>query len=137
MPENDNQNSTPIVITCVAEDSQFAGEVFSYLVAKIQGAGNQDLAKSGLVTREDDEIHVSAEAPVSQSEVKRILESFLKSDPGRFQGFAVFEVENTFTIGKTLTDADLVMATCEICGYFTPYHEELYTHRMTHLAGFG
>ncbi|MGI0035991.1 MAG: hypothetical protein ACRD98_08990, partial [Nitrososphaera sp.] len=61
--------------------------------------------------------------------IKWILESFLKSNPSRFKEYRVIELGNTFTIGRILHPSQMEMSTCEICGFFTPYSEELQTHR--------
>jgi len=130
-----------IIITCVSENEEFAQEVFRYLYDEF-AKENQNKHGSKLRLSPDsltivgDEIHVRPSL-ISKSEIKRILESLLHSDPKRFKDYAVIELADTFTIGKKLaSDSEQTMAVCEICGYFTPYEEEIYTHRMTHLAGF-
>lgn len=66
--------------------------------------------------------------------IKWILESYLKSNASKFKDYKVIEFGDAFTIGRLLPLLQMEMQTCEICGFFTPYAEEIQTHRMTHFG---
>lgn len=128
-----------IVITCVSESDEFAKEVYNYLLAELEKHGqlkegsNLKVSKD-LITLEENAIHVSDKAAAPNGIVRRILQSFLKSDTTRFKDYDVIEIGESFTIGRILDPSQMEMLTCEICGFFTPYGEELHTHRMTHFG---
>lgn len=110
-----------IIVSC-AGDSDLARNVYDYLYSKIK-----DVALA------EDEIEIHG-AP--KKTVASLLDSFVKSDDS-LKNYSVIEFGDTFTIGIELSPEKVGMYSCEMCGYFTPYQEELYTHRMTHLGGFG
>jgi hypothetical protein len=129
------------VITCVSNEEEFAKEVYEYLYAELEKQKQFEGGKNFLITSElvrlvagNNEIHVDANALVPKDMIKWILESCLKSNPSRFKDYGVIEFGDTFTIGRILHPSQMEMLTCEICGFFTPYPEELYTHRMTHFG---
>ncbi|MEW6603581.1 MAG: hypothetical protein AB1351_02695 [Thermoproteota archaeon] len=127
-----------IVISC-AGDLEFAKEVYDYLYSKLQKLnGDQGIQVSKeLVSLAGDEIYVDHKSLIPKGMIKRILESLLASDPVRFKEHRVIEFGDTFTVGILLRPEKMEgMHTCSFCGYFTPYIEELHTHRMTHY-GFG
>jgi len=80
----------------------------------------------------DKAIHIDNDTLVPMGMIKWVLDSFLKSDTVRFKDHDVIEFGDTFTIGKILDPSKKEFLSCEICGFFTPYTEELHTHRMTH-----
>lgn len=75
------------------------------------------------------------QAKSSKSAIKDQLGRFLRSGGERFKDYDVFEFGDVLVVSVVLTPDKVGMHTCELCGYFTPYHEELHTHRMTHIAG--
>ncbi len=127
------------IITCVSDEKDFARDVHEYLYKELEKHKQQE-GKNILVTPElvtlasDNEIQVDAGALVPNKMVKWILESYLKSNPSKFKGYEVIEFGDAFTVGKILPPSQMEMMTCEICGFFTPYSEELYTHRTTHFG---
>jgi hypothetical protein len=130
-----------VIITCVGGDG-FAKEVFDYLYAGLEAQKKFEGARlitinSELVLLEGDEIRVDSKSLVPKGMIKWVLESFLESDSARFKDHRVIEFGDTFTVGAVLHPAKTEgMHSCDMCGYFTPYAEELHTHKMTHF-GFG
>jgi hypothetical protein len=130
---------TGTVITCVSDDENFARQVYDYLLSGLerqkQFKEGKDLRVSQeLVRLAGDEIHVDQDTLAPGGMIKWILESFLRSDPAKFNEYGVVEFGDSFTIGRILHPSKMEMSTCEICGFFTPHSEELYTHRMTHFG---
>lgn len=141
MSEYSKSDSGDIIVTCVSEGNEFAQEVLRYLTAALTDekvfGGSGFRMTPDMFSLQEQEIQISADSGVPKDAVKYVLERFLKSDQERFKGFTLIEFGDTFTVGRQLgVDASVGLETCEICGYFTPYAEELYTHRMTHLGGF-
>lgn len=128
------------VITCVSDDDNFAKEVYDYLLCELEKQEQFKESKGLRVSpelvklAEDNEIHVDSDTLAPSGMIKWILQSFLDSDPTRFKGYGVIEFGDTFTIGRILDQSKMEMSACEICGFFTPYSGELYTHRMTHFG---
>jgi len=110
-----------IIVSC-AGDSDLAKDLYDYLYSKIKG-----------IELVEDEIEINK---ADKKAVASLLDSFVKSSDG-LKDYRVIEFGNTFTVGIAIRPEKVGMHTCELCGYFTPYQEELYTHRMTHLGGFG
>lgn len=128
-----------IVITCVSDDETFAKEVYDYLLGEIEKhrqrkEGSYLQISKDLITLAESEIRVSDKTRAPTEMIKWILQSLLKSDSSRFKDYGVIEIGDTFTIGRILPPSQMEMLTCEICGFFTPYPEELQTHRMTHFG---
>lgn len=128
-----------IVITCISEYDEFAREVYDYLLAELEEhrqhkQGSNLQVSRDLITLAGNEIHVSGKTCAPNEMIKWILQSLLKSDAQRFKDHDVIEIGDTFTIGKILHPSETEMLTCEICGFFTPYAEELHTHRITHFG---
>ena len=136
--------SGQIVIICVSDDAGFTQEVYDYLYSELEKqkqfeeSRNLNISKDLIVQSEDEdsEIYIDRSTLVPNGMIKWILQSFLKSDPRRFKEFDVIEIADTFTIGRVLhpSKAEEILHTCEICGFFTPYSAELYTHRITHFG---
>ena len=129
------------IITCVSDNEDFVRNVHYYLYAELEKQKQFERSKTLKVTSEnitlvadDNEIHVNAAAGVPKGMIKWILESYLTSNPSKFKDYAVIEFGGTLTIGRILHPSQMEMLTCEICGFFTPYVEELQTHRMTHFG---
>jgi hypothetical protein len=131
------------VISCISDDDNFAKEVFDFLLPELKKQKQveecQNLRLSEELIRfvaEDNEIYIHHSSLIPKDIIKWILQSFLKLDPTKFMDYDVIEFGDTFTIGKILdpSKGDAIMVSCEICGYFTPYREELYTHRITHFG---
>ena len=127
------------VVTCVSNDDSFATEVYEYLFSKLEKQKQFEDGKNLQITKElirfvdeDNAIHIDNDTLVPTGMIKWILDSFLKSDTVRFKDHDVIEFGDTFTIGKILDPTKQELLSCEICGFFTPYAEELHTHRMTH-----
>lgn len=128
-----------IIITCVSDNSEFPKEVYDYLLSELERhkqhkKGKDMQVSKDLLVLKNSEILIGSDTRVSKEIVKWILQSFLKSDPSRFKDYEVVELADTFTIGRVLHPSKMEMYTCEICGYFTPYFEELHTHRVTHFG---
>jgi hypothetical protein len=127
-----------VVIACISEDGSFVKTVFDYLFEKLRDHGNTDSKRWLDITSENvrlecNEILVSGRSNAPKALIKRVLESLLKSDPEKYKDYQVIEFGDSFTVGPVLPIDAL---TCEFCGYFTLFSEDLNTHRMTHLAVF-
>lgn len=130
-----------IIITCVSNEEAFASDVYESLYQQLEKQKQFEESKGIIVTpelvrfdAENNDIHVDTTSHVPKGMIKWILESYLKSNPSRFKDYGVIEFGDTFTIGRILHPSQMEMFACEICGFFTPYGEELQTHRMTHFG---
>jgi hypothetical protein len=128
-------------ITCVSDNDGFAREVYDYLYLKLEKqkefSDSKDIQVSKeMITLLDDskEIRINHNTLIPMGMIKWILRSFLESDPARFKDHDVIELGDSFTIGSILDPSKMEMFTCEICGFFYPHEEELYTHRTTHFG---
>ena len=129
------------IITCVSDEEAFAKDVYDYMYSELEKQRQFEESKNLRIERElvrlvedDNEIQIDQRTLVPKGMIKQILQSFLKSNPARFKDYDVIEFGDTFTIGRVLPPSQMEMLTCEICGFFTPYLEELHTHRMTHFG---
>jgi len=128
-----------VVITCVSDNEHFASEVLRYLFDDLTNHNQNEPddvfeIDSNTFVIHGDEIHVSKSGSVPKQVIKIILESLLDSNHAKYHDYRVIEFGDTITIGKVLpAHSEHYMQVCEICGYFTPYEEELPTHRLTHL----
>ena len=127
-----------LIITCVSTDESFPKVVFNHLLEELQTQmgtkrGHRLEITPQTATLKANEIQLRESSHVPKGLAKKVLESFLKSDPSAYKDYSVIEFGDTFTLGPVLPIDTL---SCEFCGYFTQYPEDLYTHRMTHLVGF-
>lgn len=135
-------DSSKIIVTCISDYSEFAREVYDYFYSELEKQRQFEGRRTNLriskvlvsLVQEDSQIIIDRLTLVPNGMIKRILESFLKSQVERFKDYGVIEFGDTFTIGRILHPSKMEMFTCEICGFFTPYDEELATHRMTHFG---
>jgi hypothetical protein len=130
-----------ITIACVSDNDEFAREVYDYLYLKLdkqkQFEDSRDIQVSKeliVFLEETKEIHIDYKTFIPMGMIKWVLQSFLESDPARFKDHDVIELGDSFTIGRILDSSKMEMYTCELCGFFYPHEEELYTHRATHLG---
>lgn len=131
-----------VIINCISGDSSFTKEVYDYLYQGLEkqmafGESKDIRINRELITISEEDItqiYVDRSTLVPNGMIKWILKSFLKSNPSKFREYDVIEIADTFTIGRILrpSQAEGLLLSCEICGFFTPYSAELYTHRMTH-----
>jgi hypothetical protein len=138
------ETTTAMIIACVSDDVDFAGHVYNYLLSELEKHARLNEGKSKnihfsseLVKLEpvDNEIHIDKSTNAPQGLIKWILQSFLKQDPEKYKDYDVIDLgRGQFTIGRVLDPSKMEMYTCEICGFFTPYSEEIQTHRMTHFG---
>jgi hypothetical protein len=133
--------SDAILITCVSDEQAFAHEVYQHLYEQLERQRQFEESKDILVSHQhvrldadNNQIHLDVASHVPKGMIKWILESYLKANPTKFKDYGVIEFGDTFTIGRILHPSQMEMLTCEICGFFTPYSTELYTHRMTHFG---
>jgi len=133
--------SNNVSITCISDEDGIAREVYDYLYSKLEQQKQFEEGKDlkinrDLITLVEDENQICLDRAtlVPNGMIKWILQSFLKTNPTRFKDYDIIEIGDTFTIGRILHPSKMEMLTCEICGFFTPYTEELYTHRMTHFG---
>lgn len=128
-------------ITCISDNDDFAREVYDHLYSKLEKQMDFEDSKDLQVSKElitflDDskEIHIDHRTLIPMGMIKWVLQSFLNSDTTRFKDHDVIEFGDSFTIGRVLNTSKMEMHTCEICGFFYPHEEELYTHRTTHFG---
>ncbi len=128
-------------ITCISDNDGFAREVYDHLYSKLEEQKQFEDGKDIQVSKEmitflDDskEIHIDHNTLIPMGMIKWVLQSFLESDPARFKDHDVIELGDAFTIGRIPDPSKMEMHTCEICGFFYPHEEELYTHRTTHFG---
>ena len=126
-----------VTIACVSDEEKFTGDVYSYLISELQKRKGPEESKNlqvsaELVRLDESNKEIQIDTFIPKELIKHILQSFLKSDPIRFKDYDVVEFGDAFTIGRILDPSKRDMFSCEICGFFTPYAEELQTHRMTH-----
>ena len=110
-----------ILVSC-ARDTELAKRIYDYLQASLDN-----------LVLDEDQIEITK---ASTRSVANLLDAFIKSNPD-LKEYSVIEFGDTFTVGVMMNPEKVGMHSCELCGYFTPYAEELYTHRMTHIGGFG
>ena len=128
------------VIACVSDDDGFAEQVYTYLLPALQSdqlnKGNNIRigAESVRLNPAENEIVIDGAARVPNDLIRKVLRSFLKQDPAKYKEYDVIEFGGGFTIGRVLPPSEMEMHTCEICGFFSPYSEEIQTHRMTHFG---
>lgn len=108
------------MVSC-ARDPELAKRIYDHLQTSLES-----------LTLEEDQIEI---ATASKRSVANLLDAFVRSNPD-LKDYSVLEFGDTFTVGVMMTPDKVGMHSCELCGYFTPYAEELYTHRMTHIGGF-
>ena len=128
-------------ITCISDNDGFAREVYDHLYLNLEKQKDFEDSKDIEVSKEmitfledSKEIRIDHNSLIPMGMIKWILRSFLESDPARFKDYDVIEIGDSFTIGRILDPSKMEMYTCEICGFFTPYDAELYTHRTTHFG---
>lgn len=127
------------MITCVSDNEGFAAEVYDYLYSVLEKQAELKEGKGIRVDRKiivlvENEVRIDHDARIPKDMVKWALESFLRQNREKLSDYDLIEFGDTLTIGKILPLSKMEMATCEICGYFTPYPEEIQTHRMTHFG---
>ena len=130
-----------IVIACVSDDESFVNDIYEYFLSALEQQmkleNNKNVRYSQKMIRlipADNEIQIDGTANIPRGMIKWILQSFLKQSPTRFHDYNVIEFGDAFTIGRILDPSKMEMFSCEICGFFTPYSEEIQTHRMTHFG---
>lgn len=132
---------TNTIITCISDDQTFVQDVYEHLNGQLEKQTNLEESEDFFVTPElvsldidKNQIHVDARSRVLMGMIKRILGSYLRSNPSRFKDYDVIEFGDALNIGRISHPSQMEMLTCEICGFFTPYSEELHPHRMTHFG---
>ncbi len=128
-----------LTIVCISDLDGFAAKVYDYVYPLLEKQTSFDAGSDMQISRESvqlegEEIRVDPKSHVPRVMVKWALESFLQENKAEFKDYGVVEFGDSFTIGRILPASEMEMQTCEICGYFTPYREELQTHRMTHFG---
>ena len=132
--------SGTVIITCVSDEEDFTKRVHDYLSEELEKQAQLKVKDRGVtfppirLVADSNEIHVDTTSRADMGTIKRILESYLKTNTSRFKDYKVIEFGDAFTIGRLLPLLRMEMQTCEICGFFTPYAEEIQTHRMTHFG---
>jgi hypothetical protein len=110
-----------VIINC-AGDGDLARDLYNSLVSKLGAAG---------ILLVEDEIEVDGS---TKKEIRNILDLYIGSDE-KLEKHSILEFDNTFTVGIFIEPHKVGMITCEFCAYYTPYEEEMRSHKFTHYAG--
>ena len=126
-------------IVCISDLDGFAAKVYDYIYPLLEKQTSFDEGSGMKISREfvkleGEEIMINAKSHVPRGMVKWALESFLQEKKEELKDYGVVEFGDSFTIGRILPPSEMELQSCEICGYFTPYREEIQTHRMTHFG---
>jgi hypothetical protein len=114
-----------IVISC-AGDSALAKDIYDYARSSANG-------KTEYIILDEDEIGIDQKSQIPKETIKQILESFVKSNPERLKDYQVVESGDTFVVAIVVEPSKMVgLLACEMCGYFTPYPEEMFVHKRMH-----
>lgn len=120
-----------ITVSC-AGDSQLAAEIYNHLCSKV---GKAD---TGYISLVEDEIGIDRRSTLTKDAVRQILDSFVRSNPERLKNHQVIESGDIFVVGIVAEPSKVdALLTCEFCGYFTPYQEDLFIHKRMHAGGGG
>lgn len=112
-----------MVISC-AGDSALARDIYDYTRSSVD---------TEYISLDEDEIGIDRKSQITRETVKQILESFVKSNPERLKDYQVVESGDTFVVAIVVEPSQMVgLITCEMCGYFTPYPEEMLVHKRMH-----
>lgn len=116
-----------IVINC-AGDNELARKINDYLMDKITQSRN-----TIYISLSEDELEIVLEKrEVSNDEIRKLLQDFIKSNSELADYYSVTEFnDNVFVVGiqKRL---DELTANCEICGYIASSEDDLNIHKRTH-----
>jgi hypothetical protein len=113
-----------IVISC-AGDSALARDIYDYARSRVNG--------TEYISLDEDEIGIDCKSQIPRETVKQILESFVESNPERLKDYQVVESGDTFVVAIVVEASKMVgLLACEMCGYFTPYPEEMFVHKRMH-----
>ena len=113
-----------IVISC-AGDSALAKDIYDYTRSRVNDAE--------YVLLDEDEIGIDRKSQILRETVKQLLESFVKSNPERLKDYQIVESGDTFVVAIVVEPSQMVgLLACEMCGYFTPYPEEMLVHKRMH-----
>jgi len=115
-----------ITVSC-AGDGQLAAEIYGHLCSK---------ASAGYISLVEDEIEIDHKSALTRDAVRQILESFISSNSERLKNYQVVESGDIFVVGIVAETSKVDgLLTCEFCGYFMPYPEDLFVHKRMHAGG--
>lgn len=125
-----------IVVSC-AGDSALARDVYDYTCSNVRGLDNgQASANIEYISLDEDEITIDHKSLIPKKTVRQILDSFIKLNSERLKSYQIVESGDIFIVGIVIEPSKMDgLLTCEFCGYFTPYAEDLFAHRRMHAAG--
>jgi hypothetical protein len=116
-----------IIISC-AGDNELARKINDYLMDKITKSHD-----TIYISLSEDELEIVLEKrEVSNDEIRKLLQDFIKSNSELADYYSVTEFnDNVFVVGiqKRL---DELIANCEICGYIPSSEDDLNIHKTTH-----
>ena len=116
-----------IIISC-AGDNELARKINDYLMDKITKSHD-----TIYISLSEDELEIVLEKrEVSNDEIRKLLQDFIKSNSELVDYYSVTEFnDNVFVVGiqKRL---DELTANCEICGYIASSEDDLNIHKRTH-----
>lgn len=126
-----------ITISCAA-DTELAIEIYDYLSSKAESvleAADAGKARvdSEFISLTEDEIQIDQKSQLSKKAIRIVLESFIRSHSERMKGYEIVESGDVFIVAVVINPWRVnELLTCEFCGYFTPYEEDLFIHKKMH-----
>ena len=129
------------MISCISDEDDFANDVYKFLLSELEKQKQFKESRDIMISSElikfdpaENEIHVNGSTRVPLGMIKWILQSYLERKKMASKDYDVVEFGGQLTIGRILDPSKMELHICEICGFFTPYSEEIHTHRMTHFG---
>ena len=126
-----------ITLSCAA-DTELAKDICDYLCSKAgsvseEAEGGKAIVIGEFVSLTEDEIQSDQKSQLTKKAIRLVLESFIRSHSERMKGYEIVESGDVFIVAVVIKPLKLnELLTCEFCGYFTPYEEDLFIHKKMH-----
>jgi hypothetical protein len=124
-------------ISC-AHDNDLAKQIYAYTSseANFKQIVVQNSLSAEHLSLVEDEITVQEDSLVTLKDARVILELYIKANRDRMKDYHIIESVGILIVSKIMMPTDVVdgMLTCDFCGYFTPYWEDLSNHKIMHVA---
>ena len=122
-------------ISC-AHDNDLAKQIYEYISseANIKRTVGQNHFSAEHLSLIEDEIAIHKDSLVTLKDARIILESFVEANGDRMKDYHIIESIDMLIVSKIMMPTNVVdgMLTCDYCGYFTPYWEDLFNHKIMH-----
>jgi len=116
--------SMSIIINC-AGDTSLAERIYEHILSKTR-------LNTEFVSIREDEIEIDDKrSNLTNNDMKNLLEEYLRLN-AELKDYSATQFGNLFTVGIVSPDLKNELLTCEMCGYTTPFFEELFAHRRAH-----